>query len=434
MSSARRRPAELRAYRISKHVARTALVDAKPVDERSPRGCRTAPRTGDDRLGPDQRGRRTRSAPGGGSGRPVVPSNQRAPCQASEPHPVIAEGGTRSTPASATRCAGVGSTHSRDVAAVAGAPPVRPSPCSRLAVRTGRAHTRRTGRTTPCSAPNASMHRRLPAPPQRRRVALHRPPDVGVVPDVRVGPPACRRHEGLGLPRPGGVGGGGEVDGAHVGGAVVVGVDGGRPAGAGGEVLAGAAEVRRGGGGRVVEVLGVGGAVAVTVAGPGLPRSRAGTAAGRPRGPSPGRRAAARSRRSAADRGDRAGAVEAGPMIGDDGRPSAPSTRPPRVPCCDSTQPMPARVVQPRPQPTRRGPAWPGRTPPRRARGSRPRPPYGGPSRDRPSAGSDAGRRATAGDGGGAGGGWARPGRRPGGAEHRVAGGARAAGRARPPR
>lgn len=34
-------------------------------------------------------------------------------------------------------------------------------------------------------------------------------------------------------------------------------------------------------------------------------------------------------------------------MMGSVGRPSAPSTRSPRVPWCDSTQPIPARVAQP---------------------------------------------------------------------------------------
>ena len=40
----------------------------------------------------------------------------------------------------------------------------------------------------------------------------------------------------------------------------------------------------------------------------------------------------------------------AGPRIGDDEWPSASSVRPPMVPCCDSTHPIPARVVQPTPQ------------------------------------------------------------------------------------
>src|SRR5690349_11010344 len=40
-----------------------------------------------------------------------------------------------------------------------------------------------------------------------------------------------------------------------------------------------------------------------------------------------------------------------GPRMGEDGTPSSPRLRPPNVPCCDSTQPIPASVVQPRWQP-----------------------------------------------------------------------------------
>ena len=38
----------------------------------------------------------------------------------------------------------------------------------------------------------------------------------------------------------------------------------------------------------------------------------------------------------------------AGPVIGELGVPSARRVRPSMVPCCDSTQPTPASVVQPR--------------------------------------------------------------------------------------
>ena len=55
---------------------------------------------------------------------------------------------------------------------------------------------------------------------------------------------------------------------------MVVGEDRVRPAGAGGEVVAVGAEVARGGGGRVVEVVRVGDAVAVAVGRPGLPGRR----------------------------------------------------------------------------------------------------------------------------------------------------------------
>ncbi len=59
--------------------------------------------------------------------------------------------------------------------------------------------------------------------------------------------------------------------------------------------------------------------------------------------------------RRRADRGDGPVAVEGGARgSGGTEWPSAPRVRPPRVPCCDSTQPMPARVVHPRPQRARR--------------------------------------------------------------------------------
>ena len=200
----------------------------------------------------------------------------------------------------------------------------------------------------------------------------------------RLQPGATERSRQLDSGGPVGVRGGGGVDRVDVGLGVVVAEDRVGPAGAGRQVVAVRAEVARSGGRprrrgrwgrrrrrrrrRAPQVSQVDG---MNCSGPtawsqlGSPCQRRDSAVAGIAATCPCRRA----------RGRASGSTE---------WPSSPSVRPPMVPCWDSTQPMPASVVQPTWQPRRLGELARWRRRVRRAPGCRPAPPSSPPRPGRP--------------------------------------------------